>query len=72
MKKFIQITAGRGPVECARVVALIAKEMMKKYPAMQLVEAEEHNSEPGCFMSMTFSIEGEPSELLAMSLEWNG
>lgn len=72
MKKFIQITAGRGPVECARVVALIAKEMMKKYPAMQLVEAEEHNSDPGCFMSMTFSIEGEPSELLAMSLEWNG
>lgn len=72
MKKFIQITAGRGPVECARVVALIAKEMMKKYPAMQLIEAEEHNSEPGCFMSMTFSIEGEPSELLAMSLEWNG
>lgn len=72
MKKFIQITAGRGPVECARVVALIAKELMKKYPAMQLVEAEEHNSEPGCFMSMTFSIEGEPSELLAMSLEWNG
>lgn len=72
MKKFIQITAGRGPVECARVVALVAKEMMKKYPAMQLVEAEEHHSEPGCFMSMTFSVEGDSAALQAMSLEWNG
>ncbi len=72
MKKFIQITAGRGPVECARVVALVAKEMMKKYPAMQLVEAEEHHSQPVCFMSMTFSVEGDFAALQAMSLEWNG
>lgn len=58
MKKFIQITAGRGPVECARAVTLVAKELLKAYPSIQLVESEAHNSEPGCFMSMTFSIEG--------------
>lgn len=72
MKKFIQITACRGPVECAKVVALVAKEMIKQYPGMEMVEAEEHNSEPGCFMSMTFSIEGESSALHTMATEWNG
>ena len=72
MKKFIQLTAGRGPVECARAVALVAKELLKAYPSIQLVESEAHNSEPGCFMSMTFSIEGEPSLLEAMIREWNG
>lgn len=30
MKKYIQLTAGRGPVECARAVALVAKEMLKE------------------------------------------
>ena len=72
MKKFIQLTAGRGPVECARAVTLVAKELLKAYPSIQLVESEPHNSEPGCFMSMTFSIEGEPSWLEAMKREWNG
>ena len=61
MKKYIQITAGRGPVECARAVTLVAKEMLKANPTMRLVESEPHNTEPGCFMSMTFSIEVEPS-----------
>ena len=72
MKKFIQITAGRGPVECARAVTLVAKEMLKAYPSMQLVEAEEHNTQPGCFMSMTFSIEGDPAALDTIAREWNG
>jgi len=72
MKKFIQMTAGRGPVECARAVALVAKELLKAYPSIQLVESEAHNSEPGCFMSMTFSIEGDSSVLEAMKREWEG
>ena len=29
MKKYIQITAGRGPVECAKVVTLVAKESLR-------------------------------------------
>lgn len=72
MKKYIQITAGRGPVECARAVALVAKEMLKANPAMRLVESEPHNTEPGCFMPMTFSIEGEPAAITAMANEWEG
>ena len=40
MKKYIQITAGRGSVECARAVALVEKEMLKANPAMRLVESE--------------------------------
>ena len=31
MKTYIQITGGRGPVECARTVALVAKELQEKY-----------------------------------------
>lgn len=28
MKKYVQITAGRGPVECARAVTLVARELL--------------------------------------------
>lgn len=72
MKKYIQITAGRGPVECARAVTLVAEEMLKANPTMRLVESEPHNTEPGCFMSMTFYIEGEQTAITAMANEWEG
>ena len=42
MKKYIQITAGRGPVECARVVTLVARELLKIIPPMQLTDFETH------------------------------
>ena len=29
MKHYIQITAGRGPVECARAVTLVARELLR-------------------------------------------
>lgn len=32
MKKYIQLTAGRGPAECARAVALVARELLKDFP----------------------------------------
>lgn len=32
MKKYIQLTAGRGPVECARSVTLVARELLKDFP----------------------------------------
>ena len=38
MKHFIQITAGRGPVECARAVTLVAREMLKAIPYLQLAD----------------------------------
>ena len=57
MKKYIQITAGRGPVECARVVMLVARELLKIIPPLQLTDCEPHNQVDGCFMSITFATE---------------
>lgn len=70
MKTYIQITGGRGPVECARTVALVAKELQQEYPDMELVEYEAHNTEPGCFMSMTFSTNSE--NVAQIKVEWEG
>lgn len=42
MKTYIQITGGRGPVECARTVALVAKELQDEYPDLELVDYEAH------------------------------
>lgn len=70
MKKYIQLTAGRGPVECARAVALVAKELLKACPALELLDYETHHSEPECYMSMTFASEQElPS---SFQQEWEG
>ena len=60
MKKYIQLTAGRGPVECARAVTLVASELLKDFPDAELVESEPHNTEPGCYMSMLFLAEVNP------------
>lgn len=54
MKHYIQITAGRGPVECARAVSLVARKLLSAMPSLQLADYEPHNQEPGCYMSMTF------------------
>ena len=70
MKTYLQITGGRGPVECARTVALVAQELQKACPDLVLVDYEAHNTKPGCFMSMTFSIESDQVE--NMKKEWEG
>ena len=54
MKKYIQITAGRGPVECARAVTLVARELLKAVPSLTMVTCEPHHQAPDCFMSITF------------------
>lgn len=70
MKKYIQITAGRGPVECAKVVALVAKELLKELPNIQVIDSEEHKTSPGCFMSITLGSEEEiPQSLIS---QWEG
>lgn len=71
MKHYIQITAGRGPVECARAVKLVAQELTKDIPVLTLTEYEPHNQVDDCFMSMTFSWEGDkfPENLRK---EWEG
>lgn len=70
MKKYIQLTAGRGPVECARVVALVAKKLLKILPGLTIVDSEEHKDARGCYMSITFGSE----ETIPQSIidEWEG
>lgn len=68
MKKYMQLTARRGPVECARAVTLVARELLKDFPDAELVENEPHNSEPDCYMSMLFLAEVSPTK----EQEWNG
>ena len=70
MKHYIQITAGRGPVECARAVTLVAREMLKAIPTLQLTDCEPHNQQNRCFMSMTFATcEAIPPSIVE---EWQG
>lgn len=70
MKKYIQITAGRGPVECARAVALVVREICSAMPGLTVFDMEPHKSEPDCYMSVTLVSEKEiPSTVIA---EWEG
>lgn len=70
MKHYVQITAGRGPVECARAVTLVACELLKAIPSLQLTDYEPHNQVEGCYMSMTFTTtEAIPQRIVK---EWQG
>lgn len=46
MKKFIQLTAGRGPVECARAVTLVSSGLLKTFSVVCLIESRPHNMTP--------------------------
>lgn len=70
MKHYIQITAGRGPVECARAVTLVAREIVKAIPSLQLAECEPHNQVEDCYMSMTFVTDEAIPETIVK--EWQG
>ena len=69
MNTYIQITAGRGPVECARVVTLIAQKLLKAFPTLQLTHYEPHNQADSCYMSMTFAAKDIPESFIR---EWEG
>ena len=69
MKKYVQITAGRGPVECARAVTLVSKELVKAIPSLQLIDYEAHNQVEGCYMSMVFETSEDISSIIP---QWNG
>lgn len=70
MKQYIQITAGLGPVECARAVTLVARELLKSIPELRLTDYEPHNQADDCYMSMTFTSDS----LIPQSIvdEWQG
>ena len=68
--KYIQITAGRGPVECARVVTLVARELIKATPTLTIADSERHNQHDDCYMSLTL-VSNEPLSA-AFVAEWEG
>ena len=70
MKQYVQLTAGRGPVECARAVTLVARELCKALPMLRLVECEPHNQEADCFMSIILAADEEMP--LTLVNEWQG
>lgn len=79
MKKYMQITAGRGPVECARVVTLVSRDFISycRNPrfgdtvTVELLDSEAHHTFSGCYMSLTFVITGKaiPEDIIN---DWEG
>ena len=69
MKKYVQITAGRGPVECARAVTLVSKELVKAIPSLQLIDYEAHNQVEDCYMSMVLETAEDISSIIP---QWEG
>lgn len=72
MKKYIQITAGRGPVECARVVYLVFKKLYKLFPSIEIVDIEKHNKYNDCYMSIVLSKDFNESEIDELNNHWVG
>ena len=72
-KSYIQITSGRGPVECCRVVVLVMQKLVEHSKQLGLeVELVEHEDGPedGCMFSATLSVSGDCIEKLRT--EWEG
>ena len=72
-KSYIQITSGRGPVECCRVVTLVMKKIIEQANSLgSQVEVVEHEVGPedGCMYSVTLFIEGK--NITKLSKEWEG
>lgn len=72
-KEYIQITSGRGPVECCRVVVLVMQKLVEQSKQLGLeVELVEHEDGPedGCMFSATCSVIG--SDIEKFRSEWEG
>lgn len=72
-KTYIQITSGRGPVECCRVVVLVMQKIIEKARKLGLeTELVEHEDGPqdGCMFSATLAVQGDDIRLLTD--EWEG
>ena len=72
-KEYIQITSGRGPVECCRVVVLVMSKIIEQARSLGYeVEVVEHEDGPndGCMFSATLAIESEHA--ISLKDEWEG
>ena len=72
-KTYMQITSGRGPVECCRVVVLVMQKIIEQAKKLGLeTELVEHEDGPkdGCMFSATLSVRGD--NISTLSDEWEG
>ena len=72
-KSYIQITSGRGPVECCRVVVLVMQKLIEQAKQLGLrVEIVDHEDGPEdcCMFSATLSVIG--SDIEKLRSEWEG
>ena len=72
-KEYIQITSGRGPVECCRVVVLVMNKIVEQAKSLGYdVEVVEHEDGPndGCMFSATLALESENA--ISLKEEWEG
>ena len=73
MKVYIQITSGRGPIECCRVVTLVADKIIKDWKGkLTIVDYEPHNTESGCYLSITLCGDLSNEEKAALESKWKG
>ena len=72
-KTYMQITSGRGPVECCRVVVLVMQKIIEQARKLGLeTKLVEHEDGPqdGCMFSATLAVQGDGISLLTD--EWEG
>ena len=72
-KYYIQITSGRGPVECCRVVVLVMQKIIEQAKSLGInTEIVEHEDGPqdGCMFSATLSVASEG--ISPFIKEWEG
>ena len=73
MKVYVQITSGRGPIECCRVVTLVADKIIKDWKGkLTIVDYEPYNTESGCYLSMTLCGDLSNEEKAALESKWKG
>ena len=75
MEKIIQITAGKGPVECCFVVAQVFKLIVKEAPVTGLLINVLNKIEGdvnGTFSSISLEVSGEEEVLTAFLSQWLG
>ena len=73
MKVYVQITSGRGPIECCRVVTLVADKIIKEWKGkLSIVDYEPHNTESGCYLSIILCGDLSNEEKGALESKWKG
>lgn len=72
-KVYIQITSGRGPVECCRVVVLVMQKIIEdahRHGLVTEIAEHEEGTQSGCMFSATLVVTGKDTHTLTK--EWEG